>query len=228
MPHPLLVRWLAMLPCCLALSGCGSLSGQGYLYTRDSQPLRLADDMALDQGHVRLEFNPEPMLLTRLRLHNERSDFSTWVYRGDYAGNSFFVDSQDSGLAYDIQAHWREQQAESLERDLSEPCTAPGYCSRTVRHLDCGRKTYREGSERYEEHEDDANCAEEAKLERAYFDNCPGYRQVRQRYQVYKLLVRIEFLEPFADRLPIAEFDGESRFRQRPLETLDVGRCVVN
>ena len=64
-------------------------------------------------------------------------------------------------------------------------------------------------------------------VERAYSDSCPGHRQVRKRYQAYKLLVGLEFREPFSDRPPVAEFDGESRYRQRLLETLSEGQCQV-
>lgn len=218
---------LVLVTCLLGAAGCSSLKGQGYLFTRDGQPLRLAEDLALKQGHMRLEFKPQPWLAGRLRLHDEQSDFSAWVSRGDYAGNSFFIDRQDSGLDYDIQAHWREQPAETIERDVSESCTGPGYCSQTVRRLDCGRKTYREGTKRYEDHEDDDNCEEESVVERAYSDNCPGFRTARKRYGVYKLLVNLEFREPFGDGPAVAEFDGESRFRQRPGETLAEGRCEV-
>ncbi|WP_137974534.1 hypothetical protein [Pseudomonas sp. F(2018)] len=177
-----LLRRLVVVSLCLLALGCSSLSGQGYLFTQDSQPLQLAEDVALRQGHMRLEFNPDPWLLGRLRLHDGRSDFKAWVSSGDYAGNSFFIDSQDSGLAYDIQARWQEVRTETAERDESEQCTAPGYCSQTVRRLDCGRKTYREGTERYEKHEDDDSCEQESAVERAYSEACPGHRQVRKRY----------------------------------------------
>jgi hypothetical protein len=83
------------------------------------------------------------------------------------------------------------------------------------------------GTERYEDHEDDSNCEEESTVEQGNFSNCPGHRQVRKRYQVYKLLVGLEFREPFSDRPPVAEFDGESRYRQRLLETLSEGQCQV-
>jgi hypothetical protein len=222
-----LLRRLAVVSLCLLAAGCSSLSGQGYLFTQDSKPLQLAEDVTLKQGHMRLEFNPDPWLLGRLRLHDGRSDFKTWVSSGDYAGNSFFIDSQDSGLAYDIQARWQEIRTETAERDEYESCTASGYCSQPVRRLDCGRKSYREGTERYEDHEDDSNCEEESTVEQGNFSNCPGRRQVRKRYQVYKLLVGLEFREPFSDRPPVAEFDGESRYRQRLLETLSEGQCQV-
>jgi hypothetical protein len=223
-----LLRRLVIVSSCLVGAGCSSLSGQGYLFTQDGKPVHLAEGMTLKQGHMHLQFNPDPWLLGRLRLRDGRSELSAWVSRGDYVGNSFFIDSQDSGLNYDIQARWREQRAETIERDVSESCTGPGYCSQTVRRLDCGRKTYREGTERYEKHEDDDNCEEESAVERAYSDNCPGFRTARKHYQVYRLLVRLEFREPFSDRPPVAEFDGESHYRQHWGETLAEGQCEVH
>jgi len=220
------LRRLAVLSWCLLISGCSSsLAGRGYLFTQDSQPLQLTDDVTLKQGHMRLEFNPEPWLLGRLHLHDARSGFRTWVWRGDYAGNSFFIDSQDSGLNYDIQARWREIQGETIERDVLEDCTAPGYCSRPVQYLDCGKKSYREGGKRYEKHEDDENCEQRSTVEQGEFSDCPGTRPARNRYRVYKLLLGLEFREPFADRPPVAEFDGETHYRQRLVGTISEGEC---
>jgi hypothetical protein len=65
-----LLRRLAVVSLCLLAVGCSSLSGQGYLFTQDSKPLQLAEDVTLKQGHMRLEFNPDPWLLGRLRLHD--------------------------------------------------------------------------------------------------------------------------------------------------------------
>lgn len=220
------LRRLALLWLCLVMGGCSSsLSGQGYLFTQDSKPLQLADDVTLEQGHMRLEFNPDPWLMGRLRLHHAQSGFSTWVSSGNYAGNSFFIDSEDSGLNYDIQARWREVRGETLEGDVSESCTAPGYCSKPVQYLECGKKSYREGGSRYEKHEDDDNCEERSVTEQGNFPDCPGHRQVRNRYQVYKLQLGLEFREPFTDRPPVAEFDGESHYRQRLLDTISEGAC---
>lgn len=210
---------------CIALAGCSGMSGEGYLLTRDSKPLRLADDVLLRQGHMRLKFDPDPWLMGRLRLHNADSGFSVWVPADDYAGHAFFIDSEDSGLAYDIRARWREVRAETVERDSQERCTTAGFCSKTVMRLDCGRKSYREGTKHYRKHEGDDGCEEESAVEWDNFPDCPGTRVVRERYQVYKLLVRLDFSEPFADRPPVAEFDGETRYRQRLLETLDRGQC---
>lgn len=211
----------------LVLTGCSSLSGKGYLFTENSQPLQLTDDVVLKQGHMRLQFASDPWLLGRLKLHNATSGFSAWVAAGDYAGNSFFIDSVDSGLAYDIQAHWREVQAETLTRNSYEGCTTAGFCSKTVRRLDCGSKSYREGSKRYEEHENDNNCEEESAVETGNFPDCPGSRQLRKRYQVFKLLVTLDFLEPYSQKAPVAVFDGESQYRERLLETLEEGECQV-
>ncbi|MDD0842450.1 hypothetical protein [Pseudomonas sp. Gutcm_11s] len=222
-----LLRRLVMLSWCLLAAGCSSLAGKGYLFTRDGQPLQLSEEVTLTQGHKRLEFNPQPWLASRLRLHDAQSELSLWTTRGDYAGNSLFIDSQDSGLDYDIQARWREQQAETIEREESESCSAPGYCSKPVRRLDCGRRTYREGTERYEDLEDDERCEEETAVERDHFDDCPGHRTARKRYRVYKLLVSLEFREPFSDSPPVAEFSGESHYRQHAGETLAEGRCEV-
>lgn len=80
---------------------------QGYLFTRDSQPLHLSDEAQLRQGHIALEFDPDPMWSANLRLHNERSDFSVSVPSSAYRGRSFFLASRESGLRYDIQARRR-------------------------------------------------------------------------------------------------------------------------
>ncbi|MBB2494173.1 hypothetical protein [Aquipseudomonas ullengensis] len=222
-----ILRISAALLAALALVGCSSLSGKGYLSTENSQPLQLSDAVVLKQGHMRLQFAPDPWLLGRLKLHNATADFSTWVSAGDYAGNSFFIDSTDSGLAYDIQARWREVQAETSERNGQESCTTSGFCSKTVKRLDCGRKSYREGSEAYGKHEDDDSCEEDSALETGNFPDCPGTRTTRQRYQVFKLMVTLDFLDPYAQKAPVAVFDGESQYRERLLETLDEGQCEV-
>lgn len=213
---------------CIALAGCGGMSGEGQLRTRDGKPLWLADDAVLRQGPVRLKFDPDPWLMGRLRLYNADSGFSVRVPAGAYAGNSFALDSEDSGLAYDIRTRWREVQAETLDRDRRQSCTTSGYCSKTVQRLDCGRKTYREGTKRYRQHEDDEGCEEESAVEWGNFSDCPGHRRVRQRYQVYKLLVSIDFREPFAERPLVAEFDGETRYDQRLVDTLYRGDCQVH
>ncbi|MNR26131.1 hypothetical protein D3C85_1433220 [compost metagenome] len=115
--------------------------------------------------------------------------------------------------------------AETVERDRLVRCTTAGFCGKTVRRLDCGDKSYREGTRHYRKHEGDDGCEEEAAVEWDSFPDCPGTRVVRERYQVYKLLVRLDFSEPFADRPAAAEFDGETRYRQRLLETLAEGQC---
>ena len=224
----LILRISAVCLAVLALAGCGSLSGKGYLFTENSQPLQLTDEVLLEQGHMRLQFAPDPWLIGRLKLHNATSGFSAWVTAGDYAGNSFFIDSVDSGLAYDIQARWREVQAETSERSGFESCSVAGLCSKSVQRLDCGRRSYREGTERYEEHEDDDNCEEESVVVRDHFPDCPGFRPSRKRYQVFKLMVTLDFLEPYAQKAPVAVFDGESQYRERLLETLDEGECRVS
>ncbi|MBB1518467.1 hypothetical protein [Aquipseudomonas guryensis] len=222
-----ILRLSATLLVGLALAGCSSLSGKGYLFTENSQPLQLTDEVVLKQGHMRLQFAPDPWLIGRLKLHDATSGFSAWVTAGDYAGNSFFIDSVDSGLAYDIQARWREVQAETSEHTGHESCSAAGFCSKSVQRLDCGRRSYRQGTERYEEHEDDANCEEESAVVRDHFPDCPGFRQSRKRYQVFKLMVTLDFLEPYAQKEPVAVFDGESQYRERLLETLEEGECLV-
>lgn len=230
MPHLFsprtLLRFIAIFLASAVLAGC-SLSGKGYLFTQDSAPLRLADDLVLKQGHMRLQFAPNPWLLGRLRLHNEESSFSTWVPAADYAGNSFFIDSADSGLAYDIQARWREVRAETVDRDSYESCTAAGLCSKSVSRLKCGGKSYREGSERYEDHADDDGCEEDFITITDNFPDCPGSRRVRKRYQVFQLLVTIDFLNPLSPKEQFAVFDGESEYRERSLEVLEEGQCEV-
>lgn len=221
------LRHLGAALVCIALAGCGGMSGEGQLRTWDGKPLRLGDEVALRQGQVRLKFDPDPWLMGRLRLYNADSGFSVRVPAGAYAGNSFALDSEDSGLAYDIRARWREVQTETLDRDGTQSCTTSGYCRKTVQRLDCGRKTYREGTKRYRQHEDDDGCEEESAVEWGDFPDCPGSRTVRERYQVYKLMVSLDFREPFADRPPVAEFDGETRYHQRLVDTLYQGDCEV-
>jgi hypothetical protein len=221
-----LLRFTAIFLASAVLAGC-SLSGKGYLFTQDSAPLRLADDLVLEQGHMRLQFAPNPWLLGRLRLHNDKSSFSTWVSAADYAGNSFFIDSVDSGLAYDIQARWRESRAETVERDSYQRCTTAGFCSKTVSRLTCGKKRYQEGSERYEEHAGDDNCEEDLVFVTDNFPDCPGSQRVRKRYQVYQLLVSLDFRKPLAPKEQFAVFDGESQYRERPLDIVEEGGCEV-
>lgn len=212
----------------LVLAGCGGMAGEGQLRTWDGKPLRLADDAVLRQGPVRLKFDPDPWLWGRLRLYNADSGFSVRVPASAYAGHSFTLDGEDSGLAYDIRARWREVRGETLDRDGTASCTTAGYCSKTVRRLDCGRKRYQEGTRGYRRHEDDEGCEEESAVEWGYFPDCPGSRAVRERYQVYKLLVSLDFRVPFAARPPVAEFDGETRYRERLVETLERGDCQAH
>ncbi|MCU9950769.1 hypothetical protein [Pseudomonas sp. PDM13] len=212
----------------LSLAGCNglnNLSSQGYLYTRDSQPLQLSDEVQLRQGHMGLEFNPKPMWSADMRLHNERSDFSVSVPSEAYSGRSFFLASRESGLRYDIRAYWRESKEDRAERDSSESCTAPGFCSKSVRRLKCAGKTYRSGTDRYEKHLDDENCQEVLVTESGNFPDCPGTRPVRNRYQTYKLMVSLAFTNPASHQPPIAEFDGESQRKERLLETVALGAC---
>ena len=126
-----------------------SIKGQGYLLTEGGKALRLNEEVTLTQGHMSLVFDPKPGLWSRLRLHNERVDFSTPVNDEAYAGNGFFLRSQDNGLAYDIRASWREGRGLLTERDNREGCTTAGYCRKQVARLVCGRKSYRPGTERY-------------------------------------------------------------------------------
>lgn len=214
---------LFMLWVACALGGC-SQSGQGYLFTQNSQPLRLSENLLLTQGHKRFEFSRNPWWMGRLRLQDEQSDFSTWVSSSRYAGNSFSIDSRDSGLAYDIRARWQEE-GEGLQlRDGVEQCTGAGHCTKQVGNKDCGQKTDREGSERLEEED----CKETVRTESGYFPDCPGERSVRRRYKVYNLLVAIEFHRPSSTAWPVAEFQGETGSRERLLETLDNGPCQVH
>lgn len=209
----------------LSLAGCSGLTSQGYLYTRDSQPLQLSDEVQLRQGHMGLEFSPAPMWSADMRLHNERSDFSVSVPSSAYSGRSFFLTSRESGLRYDIRAYWRESKKDRVERDSSENCTAPGFCSKSVRRLKCGSKSYRSGSDRYEKHLDDKDCQEVLVTENGNFPDCPGTRPVRNRYQTYKLLVSLAFTTPDRHEPPLAEFDGESQRKERLLETEVLGAC---
>ena len=147
MPTRTLICLMALAA--LLLSGCGGIKGQGYLFTEGGKPLRLNEDVTLTQGHMSLVFDAEPGFWSRLRLHNERVDFSTPVNDEAYAGNGFFLRSQDSGLAYDIRASWREERGLLTERDNRENCTTAGYCRKQVARLVCDRKSYRPGTERY-------------------------------------------------------------------------------
>lgn len=230
MPDRCLIRALVgplLVLAALLLGGCGGIKGQGYLFTEGGKPLRLNEEVTLTQGHMKLVFDPEPGLWSRLRLHNERVDFSTPVDDEAYAGNGFFLRSQDSGLAYDIRASWREERGPLTERDSQEACTTEGYCRKQVVRLVCYRKSYRPGTERYEEHLDDDNCVQEPMYVTDYFPDCPGTRQVRTRNRQYQLLVSVDFLEPRAERPPVAVFDGQSRPRERELKVLSEGRCLI-
>ncbi|BBP86275.1 hypothetical protein TUM18999_60610 [Pseudomonas tohonis] len=224
-PSPSAARGALLASLLLGLTGCGGLTGKGYLFTRDSQPLQLSDEAQLRQGHIELEFDPDPMWSADLRLHNERSDFSVSVPSSAYQGRSFFLASRESGLRYDIQARWRESKEDKVERDSSESCAAPGFCSKTVRRLKCAGKTYRSGTDRYEKHLGDEGCQEVLVTENGNFPDCPGTRSVRNRYQIYRLLVSLEFTEPTNKRQPLAEFDGESQRKERLLETVAQGAC---
>ena len=120
MPTRTIIRALAgplLALAALLLSGCGGIKGQGYLFTEGGKPLRLNDEVTLTQGHMSLVFDAEPGLWSRLRLHNERVDFSVPVNDEAYAGNGFFLRGQDSGLAYDMRASWREERGLLTERD---------------------------------------------------------------------------------------------------------------
>lgn len=112
-----------------------------------------------------------------------------------------------------------------MERDSSENCVAPGFCSKTVRCLKCAGKSYRSGTDRYEKHLDDEGCREVLVTENGNFPDCPGTRSVRTRYRIYRLLVSLEFTEPANKRQPLAEFDGENQRKERLLETLAQGAC---
>lgn len=230
MPDRTLLRALSgplLLLAALLLGGCGGGKGQGYLFTEGGKSLRLNEEVTLTQGHMNLVFDAEPGLWSRLRLYNERVDFSTPVASEAYAGNGFLLRSQDSGLAYDIRASWREERGLLTERDNREDCTTAGYCRKQVARLVCDRKSYRPGTERYEEHLDDANCVQEPVYVTDYFPDCPGTRQVRTRNRQYQLLVRVDFLQPRTERSPVAVFDGQTRPRERELEVLSEGRCLI-
>jgi len=229
-PSPLLIRPLSGLLLALAallLSGCGGIKGQGYLFTEGGKSLRLNEEVTLIQGHMNLVFDAEPGLWSRLRLYNDKVDFSTPVEADAYAGNGFLLRGQDSGLAYDIRASWREERGLLTERDSREDCITAGYCRKQVMRLVCDRKSYRPGTERYEEHLDDENCVREPVYVTDYFQDCPGSRKVRTRNRQYQLLVRVDFLQPRTERAPVAIFDGQTRPRERELEVLDEGRCVA-
>ena len=60
-----------------------------------------------------------------------------------------------------------------------------------------------------------------------YFPDCPGTWQVRTRNRQYQLLVRVDFLQSKAERPPVAVFDGQPRPRERELEVLSEGRCLI-
>lgn len=228
--HPrFLARALVLLFAGLLLAGCGGgVKGKGYLFTRDSQALRLNDEATLHQGHKELEFSPTPSFFGTLRLKDERDDVSIDVPRSAYGKRSFFIDGREAGLNYDIKARWREERELQTERDRQESCTAPGYCTRTVSVLNCDGKRYLSGTERYGDHLDDQNCRREQVTRTDYFRDCPGSRPVRERYQVYRLLVNLSFTDPVHKGPPAAEFDGESRLRDRFLERLSEGTCRVN
>lgn len=102
--HPRsLARALVLLFAGLLLAGCGGgVKGKGYLFTRDSQALRLNDEATLHQGHKELEFSPTPSLFGTLRLKDERDDVSIDVPRSAYGKRSFFIDGREAGLNYDI------------------------------------------------------------------------------------------------------------------------------
>lgn len=225
-PPPLLCRLqhtgAALL--CLVLTGC-SLSGQGNFRTQDGQPLRLADDVLLRPGPMLVQFEPDPWLFGRLRLYAPGATFSARVPAGHYVGPSFALYAAHGGSAYDIQARWHEVRGEKVDREREETCTTAGFCNMTVRVLDCGRRRYLEGSRGYRRHADDDDCEVESVVVWDYFPDCPGSRVVRERYQVYKLQVSLDFKAPFADRPPVAEFDGETGNQQRLVETLDRGQC---
>ena len=150
------------------------------------------------------------------------------VHRGDYSGNSFFVDSLDSELSYDIRGRWREERDLKFERDERTSCTIAGHCAKEVSRMVCSKKAYREGSAGYEKHEDDEDCEEERRTEYGDFPDCPGSRAVRNAYQSYKKIVTVSFIDPRHPSEEFAVFDGETGYKAYFLKTLSEGDCGIN
>ena len=212
------------------LSGC-THSAKGYLYTKDSTPLILARDdevSRIKQGHTRLKFGFKPFIFNYLTLENPDTSFKVKVYRSDYSGNSFFVDSLDSELSYDIQGRWREERDVKFQRDERKSCTIAGHCAKEVSRMVCSKKAYREGTDGYEKHENDKDCEEERRTEYGDFPDCPGSRAVRNSYQGYKNIVTVSFIDPRQPSEEFAVFDGETGHKAYFLKTEFEGDCGIN
>lgn len=224
------------------VSGCSRYTSLGELTIADGGPLKFSAQPGAGfvwEGEGEVSFAKQPGWFRRFTFtSNSRVVFDLPVTASNYTDNSLSISHADSGLLYDIKAHWWKAGSVYYPRTDVESCEGYGHCSKTVTRSSCenSQSSYQSDYEPREHHyekkrdsdDETGDCKPVTETKTGDFSDCPGTRQVENTYQTFRYQLTVDFFRTHSPADKVAVFTGDAEQVTQLSSRGVAGECRVN